>query len=33
VVYLCIRQAAAEDRKALRTQPAQEVASFDHVNA
>ncbi len=33
VVYLCFRQAVADDRKALPIQQAQEVASFDHVNA
>jgi len=33
VVYLCFRQAAANERKTLRTQQAQEIASFDHVNA
>src|SRR5208283_280682 len=33
VVYLSFRQAAANENKTLPTQQAQEVASFDHVNA
>lgn len=33
VVYLCFRQAAANDRKTMPTPQAQEVASFDHVKA
>ena len=33
VVYLCFRQAAANDRKTLPTQQEHQVASFDHVNA
>ncbi len=33
VVYLCFRQAVADDRKALPTQKTREVVSFDHANA
>jgi len=33
VIYLSFRQAAANDRKTLSTQQAQEVGSFDHVKA
>jgi len=33
VVYLCFRNAVANERKTLPTQQAQEIASFEHVNA
>jgi len=33
VVYLCFRQAAANERKTLPAQQAREVASFDHASA